>query len=313
MNVMWFKTILRRANQPAAAEPLFDEAFLRRLERLSLQMQRAIRGRPIGGEHLSRHKLPAIIFSDHRPYSAGDDYRYIDWNAYAHQEEIFVKMGEVEQHVAVHVLLDISRSMHWDQSQKLRTAQRLGAAIGYLALTHNDRLRVTPFGSAITPRTFGPAQGKGRLVELLRFLQEQPADQQTAVGRVVADYARRHADLGGLAVICSDLLVPETLDEGLRLLTPPGWQTLVLHVLDPRELNPDLLGAIELEDAESGRRLLMTVDADIIQAYRLRVREWQEQIARTCARWGATYAPILTSWPMEQQVVPYLRVRRILE
>lgn len=310
---MWFKTILRRANQPAAAEPLFDEAFLRRLERLSLQMQRTIRGRPIGGEHLSRQKLPAIIFSDHRPYSAGDDYRYIDWNAYAHQEDIFVKMGEVEQHVAVHVLLDISRSMHWDQGQKLRTAQRLAAAIGYLTLAHNDRLHVTPFGETAAPRSFGPAQGKGRLIDLLRFLQEQPAEQRTTISKVVADYARRYAERGGLAVICSDLLAPEMLDEGLRLMTPPAWQTLVLHVLDPRELNPDLLGALELEDAETGRRLLLTVDTDAAQEYRQRVRTWQEQIAQTCARWGATYAPILTNWPMEQQVVPYLRVRRILE
>ena len=71
---MWFKNIFNR-RAAAATQPLFDEAFLRRLERLSLQAQRTLRGRPSGGEHLSRNQLPATIFSDHRPYSAGDDYR----------------------------------------------------------------------------------------------------------------------------------------------------------------------------------------------------------------------------------------------
>src|SRR5262245_60116710 len=136
MNAMWFKNIFNR-NSATAAQPLFDEAFLRRLERLSLQAQRTLRGQPSGGEHLSRHQLPATIFNDHRPYSAGDDYRYVDWNAYAHQEEIFVRLGEIEQSIGVHLLLDISRSMAFPAAppkrlglpSKIHSAKRLIAAL----------------------------------------------------------------------------------------------------------------------------------------------------------------------------------------
>ena len=56
---MWFKNIF--SPKKAAALPLFDEAFLRRLERLSLQAQRTLRGTPAGGEHLSRNQLPSSI------------------------------------------------------------------------------------------------------------------------------------------------------------------------------------------------------------------------------------------------------------
>ncbi|HEX9370346.1 MAG TPA: DUF58 domain-containing protein [Roseiflexaceae bacterium] len=305
---MWFKTIFSR--KAAAAGPLFDEAFLRRLERLSLQAQRTLRGRPAGGEHLSRNRLPATIFDDHRPYSYGDDYRYIDWNAYAHQDEMHVRLGEVEQSVGVHLLLDVSRSMAWGAPPKMRVAQQLVAALGYLALAHHDRLHVAPFGAApLAP--FGPARGKGRLVELLRFVERLQPDQPTALARALGAYARADSR-SGLLVICSDLLAPEGLEQGLRALPPPLWQTLVLHVLDRGELTPDLRGPIELEDAETGQRLPLTLDPETVAAYRRNVAAWQERVADVCARRGAIYAQVLTDWPLEQQVVPYLRARRIL-
>jgi uncharacterized protein (DUF58 family) len=306
---MWFKTIFSR-RRAAAAAPLFDEAFLRRLERLSLQTQRTLRGAPSGGEHPSRQQLPTTIFSDRRPYSAGDDYRYVDWNAYGHQDQLFIKLGEVEQDVSVHVLLDVSRSMAWGAPPKLRAAQQLVAALGYLALAHSDRLHVVPFGTAPL-RPFGPAQGKSRLVELLRFIEGLQPTEQTAAARVLRSYAASHGP-GGLLVLVSDLLAPDGLMEGLRALPPPSWQVLVLHVLDRRELLPDLQGPLELEDAETGQRLPLTLDAATLVAYRRNVAAWQERIADMCARRGATYAQVLTDWPLERAVVPYLRARRIL-
>ncbi len=315
----WWRTLstaasagLRAARRrgPESLAPLFDEAFLRRLERLSLQAQRTLRGNPSSGEHLSRNQLPTTIFSNHRPYSHGDDYRYVDWNAYAHHEEVFIKLGEVEQNVPIHLLLDVSRSMAWGTPPKLRAAQQLVGALGYLALAHNDRLRVAPFGAAPL-RPFGPTQGKGRLIELLRFVERLQATETTSLARALGAYAGAHSH-GGLLVLISDLLAPEGLDAGLRALPPPRWQVLVLHVLDQRELEPSLSGPLELEDAETGQRLPLTLDAATVAAYRRNVTAWRERIAEVCARRGATYAQVLTEWPVERAVVPYLRARRIL-
>lgn len=306
---MWFKTIFsRRPAQPAA--PLFDEAFLRRLERLGLQTQRALRGQPNGGEHPSRQLLPTTVMSDHRPYSAGDDYRYIDWNAYAHQDQPLIKLGEVEQQVAVHLLLDMSRSMAAGAGEKLRTGRQLAAALGYLALSHQDRLTVTPFGAA-AGASFGPASGKGRLMELLRFLEAGERPGQTVLGTVLRGYARVN-QRGGLLVLISDLLTPEALDAGLALFAPPRWQVLVLHTLAPSDLDPGLLGPAELEDAESGALLPLTVDDAALAIYRQNLAAWLERTAAACRRRGAVYARLPTDWPLERQVVPYLRARRVL-
>jgi len=292
--------------------PLFDEGFLRRLERMSLQAQRTLRGNPSSGEHPSRRQMPATIFSDHRPYSSGDDLRYVDWNAYARQNQVLVRLGETEQDVRVHLLIDASRSMTVGNPPRLRLAQQLVGALGYLALAHSDRLHVLPFGPAAL-RPFGPAQGKGRLIELLRFVEGVGSAPQpdTRLAPVLQQHARRHPQ-GGMLVICSDLLAPDSLEEGLRAVAPPRWQTLVLHLIDQRELQPELRGPLELEDSETGQRLPITLDDETLRAYRRAVADWRERIARICANRGATYAPVMAHWPLEQQVVPYLRARRVL-
>lgn len=309
---MWFKTILRRNNgqQQAQRESLFDEHFLRRLERLSLQAQRTLRGDPASGEHLSRHHLPSSIFSDHRPYSSGDELRYVDWNAYARHQHLFLKLGEAEQSVDIHLLLDVSRSMAWGSPTKLRVAQQLIGALGYLSLAHSDRVLVAPFGDSLT-RPYGPAHGKGRVMDMLRYIETVEMQQQTVLVQSLQAHARRY-QRGGVLVLCSDLLAPEGLEEGLRALPPPRWHVLVLHLVDPRELQPDLHGSLELYDSETGHRLPMTLDAPLLEAYRQNVAAWQQQIAQICARRGAGYAHIQTTWPMEQSVIPYLRTRQFL-
>ncbi|NTV65854.1 MAG: DUF58 domain-containing protein [Oscillochloris sp.] len=314
---MWFKTIFRPKRQGSGAggrgpdsAPLFDEAFLRRMERLSLQAQRTLRGNPAGGEHLSRHQIPASIMSDHRPYSSGDDVRYVDWNAYARHSNVLLRLGEAEQDVTVHLLLDASASMTLGEPPRLRLAQQLVGALGYLALAHSDRLHVVPFGATALP-AFGPAQGKGRLIELLRFVDGITPQAVTDPGAAIARHARNHPH-GGLIVICSDLLASGGLAAGLRALPAPRWQTLVLHLLDRRDLQPTLQGPLELEDSETGQRLEITIDDEILNAYRRRLRQWREGLARECALRGATYAPVMSHWSLEQQVVPYLRARRLL-
>jgi uncharacterized protein (DUF58 family) len=305
---MWFRDIFR----PRTSEverPLFDEAFLRRVERLSFNASRNLSGGLVGA-HMSARQLPNTIFSDYRPYTSGDDLRYVDWNAYAREERIFVKLGETEHDIDVHILLDASRSMEWGRPTKLRLGQQLVAALGYLALARGDRLRVAPFGEGLG-RLFGPARGQGRVPELLRFVAEVKAGTRTALAQAAAGYARQGAS-GGILVIVSDMLAPESLAEGLQHFAPPRWQVLLLHLIDPSELKPQLHGSLDLEDSETGERLSLVLDEETLEAYRRNLDTWLNYVQTSAARRGASYARLLTSWPLERQVIPYLRARQLL-
>jgi uncharacterized protein (DUF58 family) len=309
MNAMWFKTIFK-TKQQATQQALFDEAFMRRLEQLHFMAQRTLRGNPLSGEHRSRHQVPTSIASNHRPYTVGDDYRYVDWNSYAHQDQMYVKLGEVEQDVYVHILFDISRSMEWGTPSKLRVTQQLVAALGYIALAHSDRLFVSPFHQNVQ-RGLGPLQGKDRMVELLRFLEPIQASQRTSLSSALQNYTRLH-QRGGILVLISDLLDTAGLDAALRAVANPRWQVLLLHLVDETELTPKIQGDLELEDAETGQRMRLQVNEETVREYRQHVNNWLTEINAVCSRRNIHYAHILSQWDLAQMVMPYLQLRQVL-
>lgn len=305
---MWFATIFRR--KPATTEPLlFDETFLRRLERLSLQTQRALRGTPIAGQHPSRQQMPATIFTDHRPYVHGDDPRYLDWHAYARQEHLLVRLGEVEQDVAVSVIVDTSRSMTVGEPNRLRLAIQLTGAIGYLSLSHGDLVTVLT-GGQLAP-VFGPARGKTLSVALLRVLRALTPTSQLDLAQAARVVARQQPQ-GGVVVVISDLLTPLPIEELAQHVPAPRWQVMVLHLLSLAELAPPLHGPLELVDSETGERLEIDLTEEELAVFRTAAQTWRASLAARCAARGMAYAPIMTDWPLERQIIPFLRARRFL-
>src|SRR5919201_4842485 len=124
----------RPAFLPSDVDPtVFDEAFLRQLERLLLLMKSPIRGGLKGGRR-SVKRGQSVEFADYRDYTLGDDLRQLDWNVYARLERLFVKLFVEEEDVTVTLLLDASKSMAAGSPSKLVFAKRAAAALGYIAL-----------------------------------------------------------------------------------------------------------------------------------------------------------------------------------
>src|SRR5574341_1722258 len=91
---------------------IFDESTLRKLDQLSLVASR-VRAGQMKGERRSVKRGTSIEFADYRDYVRGDDLRRVDWNVYARLERPFVKLFEEEEDLAVHVVVDASKSMDW--------------------------------------------------------------------------------------------------------------------------------------------------------------------------------------------------------
>lgn len=310
---MWSKIISRRSrSRQARAVPQtgLDEAFLRRLERIGLNASRMLRG-GLSGSHASMRRLPAPTFSDHRPYSPSDDLRYVDWNAYARQEHLHVKLGETEQDVPVHILLDRSRSMDYGQgdTHKLHYGRMLFAALGYLALAGGDKLTATTFDTTLAT-AFGPLQSKMHALPLLRYAGSIQPGAISTLGPVLQQYTRSRS--GGLLVIISDLWAVGDIEQALRAVPPPRWQVIVLHMLHRDELEPPLTGDIELEDSEHGDRLALSADNDTLDRYRRRLNQWCGALELACQRRGASYTRITTDMALERAVIPYLHNRQVL-
>src|SRR5205085_3632640 len=107
-------------------------------------------------------------------YTPGDDYRYLDWNVYARHGELLLKRFQEEEDLHVYFLLDCSRSMGFGAPAKFDLARQVTAALAYIALADLDRVSVVAFSSGILA-DFPLTRGKARILSLLKFLEDLPA------------------------------------------------------------------------------------------------------------------------------------------
>jgi uncharacterized protein (DUF58 family) len=288
---------------------VFDEGFLRQLERLGVLMKQPVRGGLKGGRR-SVKRGQSVEFADYREYALGDDLRQLDWNVLARLEKLFVKLFIEEEDVTISFLVDASPSMAFGRPEKLLFAKRIAAALGYIGLASEDRIVVAALTGRTARRQSG-LRGSGRVFRLLANLSSiQPADGPTDL---VASARHAAAMLSGrgVVVLLSDLLDPGA-DRVIRELAATGSELIVLHLLSPDELDPALEGDLRLVDSESGDGIDVTVDLATIDDYKARLGAWQDGLADLAAKRRATYVPLSTDVPLTDLVFAELRRRRVV-
>src|SRR5437764_411208 len=221
--------------------PLFGSEFPRKLGYLSLVSRRVFRGQLLA-QRRTMQLGGGIEFADHREYTPGDDFRYLDWNLYARHDELLLKRFQEEEDLHVYLLLDCSRSMGFGTPPKFDFARQVTAALAYIALADLDRVAVVAFSSDIVA-DFPLTRGKGRILALLKFLEELPAQgTDTDLARVATGFVHRD-QRRGLAVVVSDLYDPHGFERGLDLLRhrkyePPGLSRRGFRTQQTAGINP---------------------------------------------------------------------------
>ncbi len=289
-------------------QPLFDEVFLYKLERLSILSRRAMAGQ-LQGERRSPKRGQSVEFADFRPYTPGDDFRRIDWNAYARLERFFLKLFVEEEDLTVHFLVDTSRSMDWGQPNKLWYAVRAAGALGYIALASLDRVTVSAFGQQIG-ETFPPHRGKQQAMALFAFLQGLTLQIDTDLRTALRSYATTATHPGPLLLV-SDLL-DDGWRDGLTALAARGFEITVLHLLSPDETAPPLSGDLKLLDVETGEPVEITADYDLLARYRRGLADWQGELRTFCGGRGMNYVIVTTDVPFEELIFSFLQRRGVL-
>jgi uncharacterized protein (DUF58 family) len=308
-------------------ERFFDETFLRRLERLALVARRASAGQT-QGERRSPKRGQSVEFSDFRPYVTGDDFRRIDWNAYARLERFFIKLFVEEEDLSVHLLVDTSQSMNWGEPNKLWYATRVAGALGYIALAGLDRVTVTSLrdgstngGPQINGSYFPPHRGKRQALALFDFLAG--LIPPSGIGRqntsfepelALRAYANTRVTPGakpGSLILLSDLMNDGWM-EGLRAVANRGFEVSVIHILSKDEIDPDLNGDFKLIDSEDLSAIEITADYDLLGRYKQNLARWQEELAKFCAARSMLYIPLTTTMPLDDLLFAWLERHGVL-
>ena len=286
---------------------LLDPEFLKKLEHLEL----LIRGRYHGlfsGRRVTPRAGMSLEFAEYKEYYPGDDLRYVDWNLYGRLDRLFIKVFTREEDVPIYVFLDVSRSM--TLGDKLGYAARLAGALSYLALKHLNRVGIFPFASDLV-QGVPPRSGHRQIFEIFRFLRGIEPAGETSINASLARFARARRE-SGVALILSDMLSEDGFEEGLARLLYHRYEVIVLQLLAPEDLEPELQGELRLQDAEARRELPAYIDREALQQYVDALGAYQRRLEEFCRRHDILHIVISTGTPLETTVFETLREGALL-
>jgi len=284
---------------------------LRRLGRLALGSRYVVEGN-LAGAHRSPQRGSSSEFADHRAYIAGDDPKRIDWRVLARTDRYFVRRFEDETNLRVYLVVDRSASMGYASRgrAKLDYASHLAAALGYVTVKGRDSVGLFLHADSMDAR-IEAGNTFLHLNNLLRRLQEARPGSTSRIAGVlheVAESIRRRA----LVVILSDLFEePAQINLALAHFRKYHHDVIVLHVLDPAELDFPFTRGAEFEDMETAERI--TVDPRALaDSYRAALREFMDGLRAGCAELKIDYRLARTDADPETFVRGYLEERQRL-
>lgn len=295
--------------------PLFDGEMRRLLQTLTLR-ERHVRTHGTEGRWRSNHGGSSVEFADYRTYAAGDDFRRVDWNAYARLERLFVRLYRAERDATLRLYLDTSASMAWQSGHKARLGAQIAGALAFIALHNGDRV------SLHACRAGQRADIGGSLERLHGEAAIQPAWHWLAnlnyAGATDLDSdltaAARHLRGPALAVVISDLLSPPGFQRGLDALLEAGQNAILIQVLAPDELQPsaDMIGDWRLVDSEPQAPLQATITPSVLNAYKRLMARFIDEAQDICRRRGATYVLVRSDLDLTHVLTRTLRSAGVL-
>ena len=262
---------------------------LHQIQRLAVQAGRRVDSLFAGG-YRSAFKGRGLEFEEVRPYVEGDDVRHIDWNVMARTDEPHVKVFREERELTVMLAIDVSGSMNFGSggrdgfTNKKKQQARVAGALAYAAIRNNDRVGLLCFSDQVE-LFVPPRKNRGHAWRIIREVFAPSAQRKrTDVALALEELSR---SLKRRAVVCvvSDFLG----DNPYRALSvlSARHQTHCFVMTDPLETSSGDVGLIELEDAETGSRLLM-------DSRQWTPGEWQRRRETELRRSGALVTSIST-------------------
>lgn len=287
---------------------MFDSAFLKKLEYLSLVSRRVFQGQLLANRR-ARQLGSGIVFADHRNYNFGDDLRYLDWNLYARFGNRLIRRFEEEKDMNVYFLLDCSKSMSVGTPNKFDYVRQVTAALSYIALADLDRICIVAFADKVY-QMFPTIRGKQHILNVMRFLDSlETVGSTTDMAISMSEFVgqKQHT---GLAVVISDFFDPKGFRSGLDVLRYRNYEPHIIQIHDKHEAEPTLLGDLHLFDVESGESREVTISENMVRRYKQKFVSFLQEIKRYSVDNSLNCMISTTTIPFDEMILQMLTPNR---
>ena len=232
---------------------------------------------PRSGPFLSPIRGRGMEFEESRPYSPGDDSRYLDWRVTARTGRAHTKQFREERERPIYLWLDLRRPM-WFATQgayKAVQASQAGALIAWSAAQSGDRLGALVFDEK-GHQELRPRSGRAHLSRVLRTMADHevaPLDAGVSSSSVssltpVLNSMQQVARPGSLILFLSDFRGLNEADRAVFYRLAQHCDLILIYFYDRLEEELPPPGVYRMGIAE--KRVTLRVDAGTAQAHHAR-------------------------------------------
>ena len=262
------------------------------------------------GKHKSQRIGSSAEFADYKEYVAGDDLKRVDWRVYGRARRLFVRRYVEETDMVAYLLVDTSASMRYAGEKRLPkfyVAAKIAAALSYLMLQQGDKTALALFDEHVT--YFLPPGGTRRhLHQLVTDLEHVKPSATTSLVSALLECGELFNKRGHLVILSDFLVDTSRLFETLSLFLHRKFSILLLHVLDPDELQLPNLALARLVDLETGEQVQVELD-EIRRSYSDQIQQLISTLAREADTRQIRYCLVDARQPYWHALETYLGFR----
>lgn len=287
---------------------MIPREILKQVRRIEIST-RGLVNEVFSGEYHSVFKGRGMNFAEVREYQYGDDIRSIDWNVTARNGSPFVKIFEEERELTVMLVVDVSASGEFGTRERLKgeVAVEICALLAFSAIKNNDKVGLIIFSDRIE-KFVPPRKGRRHVLRVLReLLYHRPEGRGTDITGAL-EYLTHVQRKKAVTFLVSDFR-----DEGFdKALAVAGRRhdLIAVRLGDARERELPPLGYLELEDPETGQRVVVnTSDPHFRMAFATRVTNDRNDLDRAFRKSKVDVIDIETGEPYVRPLMRFFQDR----
>ena len=259
-----------------------ENDILKRVRKIEIKT-RGLSNEIFAGKYHTAFKGRGMSFAEVREYRIGDDVRDIDWNVTARSRKPHIKVYEEERELTMMLMVDVSGSRMFGTTDFLKKniITELAAVLAFSASQTGDKVGCIFFSDKVE-KFIPPKKGRSHILMIIRELVGfVPESNGTAISEAVR-YLTGVNKKRCTAFLLSDFLNSkrddEALNDALKIATS-RHDIIALKVSDPREKEMPNVGIVELQDAETGRKVWVDTASQAVRDHY--AKAWEEREAKT--------------------------------
>jgi uncharacterized protein (DUF58 family) len=287
--------------------PLPTAELFKKARKIEIASRRLVDDQ-LAGQYHSVFKGRGLVFSDVRPYYAGDDVRSIDWNITARMNAPHVKQFVEERDRTVNLVVDMSASGYFGSrgTSKRELAAELAAVVAFSAIKNNDRVGLFIVTDKVE-RYVPPKKGRRHVLRVIgEILAFQPSSRGTDLAAGL-DFLGKVAKRRSVVFFVSDFLSGDW--ESAMRVAKRRHEVVPVVVGDPLEAQLPDVGILLLEDLETGRVVEVDTRGPARDDFARRARRFADVRDQALRRLNLDVVTVSTDQPYVDALIAFFRAR----